>query len=239
MRILPRGNWQDESGPQVKPKLPAFLTSTQPASERPLNRLDLARWLVSPDHPLTSRVFVNRLWKQFFGMGLSKNLDDVGAQGEARRTAHCSTIWLLSFVQSGWDIKHMVRLIVTSRAYQQSSFASPEMLTRDPENRLIARQSRFRLPAELVRDNALAISGLLSSEVGGPSIKPYQPDGYWENLNFPVRTYKPDPAHCNIDAACMFGGNVPSCIPVCWPSMHRRAKSALLIVLSRTFRNKL
>lgn len=194
VRILPRGNWQDESGPQVQPKLPAFLVSTQPPSDRQLNRIDLARWLVSPQHPLTARVFVNRLWKQFFGIGLSKNLDDVGAQGEAPANGPLLDYLATEFVQSGWDIKHMVRLIVTSRAYQQSSLASPEMLTRDPENRLLARQSRFRLPAELVRDNALAIAGLLSTEVGGPSVKPYQPDGYWENLNFPQRTYKADAA---------------------------------------------
>lgn len=194
VRILPRGNWQDESGPQVKAKLPAFLVSTQPHNDRSLNRLDLARWLISPEHPLTARVFVNRLWKQFFGVGLSKNLDDVGAQGEAPANGPLLDYLATEFVQSGWDIKHLVRLIVTSRAYQQSSFASPEMLTRDPENRLIARQSRFRLPAELVRDNALSIAGLLSTEVGGPSVKPYQPEGYWENLNFPQRTYQADAA---------------------------------------------
>ncbi len=194
VRILPRGNWQDESGPQVQPKLPAFLTSAQSASNRPLNRLDLARWLVEPENPLTARVFVNRLWKQFFGVGLSKNLDDVGAQGEAPANGPLLDYLATEFVQSGWDIKHMVRLMVTSRTYQQSSFASPELLTRDPENRLLARQSRFRLPAELVRDNALAIAGLLSPEIGGPSVKPYQPEGYWENLNFPPRKYEADKA---------------------------------------------
>ena len=194
VRILPRGNWQDESGPTVQPKLPAFLVSTQATSDRPLNRLDLARWLVAPDQPLTARVFVNRLWKQFFGVGLSKNLDDVGAQGEAPANGPLLDYLATEFVQSGWDIKHMVRLITTSRAYQQSSFAAPEVLARDPENRLIARQSRFRLPAELVRDNALSIAGLLSPQIGGPSVKPYQPDGYWENLNFPQRTYQADPA---------------------------------------------
>ncbi len=118
----------------------------------------------------------------------------LGAQGEAPANGPLLDFLATEFVQSGWNIKHLVRLIVTSRAYQQSSFASPEMLTRDPENRLIARQSRFRLPAELVRDNALSIAGLLSTEVGGPSVKPYQPDGYWENLNFPQRTYQADPA---------------------------------------------
>ncbi len=194
VRILPRGNWQDESGPVVGPKLPGFLTSTQAQPDRPLNRLDLARWLVSADNPLTARVFVNRLWKQFFGVGLSKNLDDVGAQGEAPVNGPLLDYLATEFVQSGWNIKHMVRLMVTSRAYQQSSNATPELQTRDPENRLVARQSRYRLPAELVRDNALAISGLLAKDIGGPSVKPYQPEGYWENLNFPARTYQADPA---------------------------------------------
>lgn len=191
VRILPRGNWQDESGPIVTPALPEFLSADQPV-DRPLNRLDLARWCVSRDNPLTARVFVNRLWKQFFGIGLSKNLDDLGAQGEAPSHGPLLDYLAVEFVDSGWDIKHMVRLIVSSRAYQQSSDVTPEMLQRDPENRLVARQSRYRLPAELVRDNALAISGLLVKQIGGPSVKPYQPDGYWENLNFPPRQYVAD-----------------------------------------------
>lgn len=194
VRILPRGNWQDESGPTVTAQLPAFLTASLPPSNRPLSRLDLAKWLVSRENPLTARVFVNRLWKQFFGVGLSKNLDDVGAQGEAPVHGPLLDYLAVEFMDSGWDIKHMVRLIVSSRAYQQSSLATPELLQRDPENRLIARQSRYRLPAELVRDNALAIGGILAPEVGGPSVKPYQPEGYWENLNFPPRNYTPDPA---------------------------------------------
>jgi hypothetical protein len=189
VRILPRGNWLDSSGEIVKPALPAYLAKP---SDRPLNRLDLAQWLVSPDHPLTARVFMNRLWKQFFGMPLSKVPDDLGSQGEWPANPELLDWLACEFQSSGWDIKHMVRLIVRSETYKQSSVASKELLARDPENRELARQSRFRLDAELVRDNALAISGLLNPKIGGPSVKPYQPEGYWENLNFPPRKYDAD-----------------------------------------------
>lgn len=191
VRILARGDWMDETGEVVQPGLPHFLP--QPKSNgRRLTRLDLAEWLVSRDNPLTARVFVNRLWKQFFGTGLSKVLDDLGAQGEP--PVHPELLdWLANeFMDSGWDVKHMVRLIVTSRTYRQVSTAPKELQARDPENRLLARQSRWRLDAELVRDNALAVAGLLVPKIGGPSVKPYQPDGYWENLNFPVREYLAD-----------------------------------------------
>jgi hypothetical protein len=154
--------------------------------------LDLANWLVNPENPLTARVIVNRLWKQFFGIGLSKVLDDFGAQGEPPPNQELLDWLACEFMESGWDVKHMVRMIVTSDTYRQTSVASKELLTRDPYNRELARQSRWRLDAELIRDNALSVSGLLAdSRIGGPSVKPYQPDGYWENLNFPVRSYDP------------------------------------------------
>ncbi len=189
VRVLPRGNWLDESGEVVEPGVPAFLP--QPKIEgRKLTRLDLAQWIVSPENPLTARVFVNRLWKLFFGTGLSKVLDDVGAQGEPPVNPELLD-WLASeFVESGWDVKHVVRLIVTSAAYRQTSTPTKELRERDPFNREIACQSRFRLDAEFVRDNALAISGLLVQRVGGPSVNPYQPAGYWENLNFPAREWE-------------------------------------------------
>jgi hypothetical protein len=191
VRILPRGNWMDESGEVMKPALPQFLP--QPQTEgRELNRLDLAQWLVSRDNPLTARVFVNRLWKQFFGLGLSKVLDDLGAQGEPPLNPELLDWLACEFMDSGWDIKHLVRTIVTSQIYRQTSTASPELLAADPYNREHARQTSFRLDAELVRDNALTVSGLLAAKIGGPSVKPYQPDGYWENLNFPVRQYIAD-----------------------------------------------
>ena len=156
---------------------------------RRLNRLDLANWLVSRDNPLTARVVMNRLWKQFFGLGLSRVVDDLGAQGELPPNQPLLDWLACEFMDSGWDMKHMIRLIVNSDVYQQTSVSSKKLRARDPLNRELAVQSRWRLDAELVRDNALAVSGLLVEKIGGPSVKPYQPDGYWENLNFPVRSY--------------------------------------------------
>jgi hypothetical protein len=135
---------------------------------------------------------MNRLWKQFFGVGLSRVADDLGAQGETPPNAALLDWLACEFMDSGWDLKHMVRLIVTSATYRQSSVAAPELLASDPDNREHARQSRFRFEAELVRDQALAVAGLLSPRIGGPSVKPYQPDRYWENLNFPPREYVAD-----------------------------------------------
>ena len=188
VRVLPRGNWLDESGEAVEPGVPAFLPQPK-IEDRKLTRLDLAEWIVSPENPLTARVFVNRLWKMYFGTGLSKVLDDVGAQGEPPVNPELLDWLAAEFVESGWDVKHLVRLIVTSDAYQQTSTPTKELRERDPFNREIACQSRFRLDAEFVRDNALAISGLLVQRVGGPSVNPYQPAGYWENLNFPAREW--------------------------------------------------
>ncbi len=191
VRILPRGNWLDETGPVVEPAIPHFLGQLDVAGRR-ANRLDLARWIVSRDNPLTARVFVNRQWKLFFGQGISKVLDDLGSQGEW--PTHPDLIdWLAGdFMDSGWDIKHAVRLLVTSGTYRQTSLASPEAKDIDPYNRLYAHQSRFRLDAEMVRDNALAVSGLLVDKIGGPSVFPYQPPGYWFALNFPPREWKND-----------------------------------------------
>ena len=190
VRVLPRGNWLDESGEVVEPGVPAFLP--QPKVEgRRLTRLDLAQWIVSRENPLTARVFVNRVWKLFFGIGLSKVLDDVGAQGEPPVNPELLDWLAADFIESGWDVKHLVRLIVTSDTYRQSSTPSKQLRERDPFNREVACQNRFRLDAEFVRDNALAISGLLVQRTGGPSVNPYQPAGYWENLNFPTREWQP------------------------------------------------
>lgn len=190
VRILPRGNFLVDTGDIVQPALPGYLNVSETTGQQ-LSRLDLANWLVSKENPLTARVFVNRLWKQFFGVGLSKVLDDLGSQGEPPANAELLD-WLASeFMDAGWDVKRTVRLIVMSDTYKQASIPSKELRARDPYNREVAVQSRWRIDAELVRDNALAISGLLAPKIGGPSVKPYQPDGYWENLNFPVRTYEP------------------------------------------------
>jgi hypothetical protein len=157
--------------------------------------LTLAKWLVDPKHPLTARVAVNRYWQLYFGTGLVKTVEDFGSQGEA--PSHPELLdWLATeFIRTGWDVKAMQRLIVTSAAYRQSSKVSPELLEKDPENRLIARGPRSRLPAEMVRDNALFVSGLLKERVGGPSVSPYQPKGLWEEIAFgdvySAQTYSP------------------------------------------------
>jgi|694.fasta_scaffold52132_2 hypothetical protein len=191
VRILPRGNWMDETGEVMKPALPSYLP--RPAIEgRDPNRLDLAQWLVSRDNPLTARVVMNRLWKQFFGTGLSKVLDDLGAQGEPPANPELLDWLACEFMDSNWNMKHMVRTIVTSATYRQTSVATPQLTAADPLNRELARQSTFRVDAECVRDAALSVSGLLVRTIGGPSVKPYQPEGYWENLNFPTRTYPND-----------------------------------------------
>ncbi len=192
VRILPRGDWLNETGEVVEPGVPAFLPQPANADGHRLSRLDLARWIVARDNPLTARVFVNRLWKQFFGIGLSKVLDDVGAQGEPPVNPALLDWLACEFMESGWGVKHVVRLMVTSGTYRQSSQAPKALVERDPFNRELARQSRFRLDAEIVRDNALAIAGLLVRKIGGPSVKPYQPAGYWENLNFPTREWEAD-----------------------------------------------
>jgi hypothetical protein len=191
VRILPRGNWMDESGEVVHPALPHFLP--QPKIEgRELTRLDLAEWLVSRENPLTARTVMNRLWQQFFGIGLSRVLDDLGAQGEPPANPALLDWLACEFMDSGWDIKHMVRSIVTSQTYRQTSNVTPELTAADPSNREFARQGHFRLDAELIRDNALSISGLLSPRIGGPSAWPYQPARYWENLTLPSREYIAD-----------------------------------------------
>jgi hypothetical protein len=182
----------DDNGEIVDPGVPGFLRQIQPKDGKRVSRLDFAEWLVAPDNPLTARTFVNRLWRLYFGTGLSRTLEDLGSQGEWPTHPELLDWLAVEFRESGWNVKHMVELIVTSRTYKQSSEAKPEIVERDPLNRLLARQSRFRLDAELVRDNALAISGLLVRDIGGPSAKPYQPAGYYGALNFPKREYVPD-----------------------------------------------
>ena len=191
-RVLPRGNWQDESGEIVQPAVPHFLPQISNPNGRRLTRLDLANWLVSRDNPLTARTIMNRLWRQFFGTGISAVVDDLGAQGEW--PVHPELLdWLaVEFMESGWDFKHMVKLMAMSSTYRQSSNSRPEIRETDPGNRLLASQSPRRLEAEFVRDNALFIAGLLNPDIGGPSAHPYQPAGYYANLQFPDRDYRPD-----------------------------------------------
>jgi len=189
VRVLPRGNWMDESGEVVTPALPAVFAK-EPAQDQRLNRLDLARWIVASDNPLTARTTVNRLWKVLFGAGLSRRLDDLGAQGEWPSHPQLLDFLAAEFQAGGWNLKQLIRSIVLTRAYQRSSRAAAGMRELDPGNRWLARQGRFRLDAEFVRDNALEISGLLVKSVGGRSVRPYQPAGYWAYLNFPTREWQ-------------------------------------------------
>ena len=191
VRVLPRGNWLDESGEVVAPAVPQFLPQLAVAGRA--TRLDLARWLTSRDNPLTSRVLANRLWKLCFGQGLARSVEDLGAQGEWPTHPELLDWLALELTDHGWDVKRVLKTIVTSAAYRQSSRPSAQALEKDPANRLYARQSRYRLDAELVRDNALAVSGLLAPRLGGPSVFPYQPGGYWAYLNFPPREWDASP----------------------------------------------
>ena len=193
-RILPRGNWLDDSGPVVGPAVPQFLGSIHSAGDRP-NRLDLANWLTDAQRGvggLTARVFVNRMWYLLFGAGIARDLEDFGGQGQPPDHPELLDRLAVEFIDGGWNIKRLVKTIVLSRAYRQSSIGTVVSVEADPENRLFARQGRFRLPAEMVRDNALAISDLLVRELGGAAVKPYQPPGYYRHLNFPKREYHHD-----------------------------------------------
>ncbi|MEO2049285.1 MAG: PSD1 and planctomycete cytochrome C domain-containing protein [Pirellulales bacterium] len=194
IRILPRGNWLDESGPIVEPAVPEFLRQLDVVDRR-ATRLDLAQWLTNPDQGvggLTARVFVNRFWYLCLGTGIARQLDDFGGQGEPPANLALLDNLAMEFLESGWDVKAMLKLLVTSRTYRQSSFHRPGLVQRNPYNQFTARQARYRLPAEMVRDQILTVSGLLQTNFGGPSIRPYQPAGYYRNLNFPTRTYHAD-----------------------------------------------
>ena len=194
IRLLPRGNWLDDSGEEMSPSVPKFLGRFGQSgdSDRRPTRLDLANWMVHEDNPLTARTFVNRLWKLFYGRGLATPLDDLGAQGS--RPSHPELLDYLAteFIDHNWNVKGTVKLMVMSSTYRQTSIASHDLKQSDPYNMLYARQVRTRLDAEMVRDNALAISGLLVRKIGGESVKPYQPAGYWRHMNFPTRRWSHD-----------------------------------------------
>ncbi|MBX3440074.1 MAG: DUF1553 domain-containing protein, partial [Planctomycetaceae bacterium] len=178
--VLGRGAYDNPTVPVSADVPEALRQSPAPAGD---DRLALARWLVDPSHPLTARVAVNREWQRFFGTGLVKTAEDFGTQGE--RPSHPELLdWLATeFIRTGWDLKALHRQIVTSATYRQSSAASPDRMAADPENRRLARGPRFRMTAEMIRDLALAASGLLQDRLGGPSVKPYQPDGLWAEIS--------------------------------------------------------
>jgi hypothetical protein len=177
--VLVRGAY-DKPGERVSAATPARLNPFPRG--QPTNRLGLARWLVDPANPLTARVTVNRLWQSVFGAGLVRTAEDFGTRGEL--PSHPELLdWLaIEFIRSGWDIKHMMKLLVTSATYRQDSHTTPELRALDPDNRLLARGPRYRLSAEAIRDQALAVSGLLVEKLGGPSVKPYHPSGLYEQV---------------------------------------------------------
>jgi hypothetical protein len=190
--VLYRGEYDKRREP-VAAATPALLPP-MPA-DLPRNRLGLARWLLRPEQPLTARVTVNRFWQEVFGMGLVRTAEDFGVNGEMPSHGELLDWLAVEFRESGWDVKKLFRLLVTSAAYRQASVATPEKLEKDPPNRLLSRGPRFRMDAEMVRDYALAASGLMAPKIGGPSVKPYQPDGVWEAvamMESNTRYYKQD-----------------------------------------------
>ena len=186
--VLKRGAY-DNPGEKVSPGVPAILPPLHQEWEN--NRLGFARWLVDSSNPLTARVTVNRLWQQLYGIGLVKTVEDFGTQGERPMNQELLDWLAVEFMQKNWNLKGILKTIVMSATYRQSSMTTPSLEEKDPDNRLLARGPRVRLPAEVVRDQALSISGLLVEKIGGPSVKPYQPPGLWEEVSF-GDSYKPD-----------------------------------------------
>ncbi|WP_442485177.1 PSD1 and planctomycete cytochrome C domain-containing protein [Aeoliella sp. SH292] len=186
--VLERGEWT-QHGEQVSPGVPTAVLDWP--AERTKTRLDLAHWILDRDNPLTARVIANQLWQLCFGAGLVRTPEDFGLQGEIPLHPELLDWLAVELIESGWDIKHVLRLIVTSETYQQSSDFTPELLEVDPENKLLARGARFRLPSWMIRDVALASGDLLESQMGGPANYPYQPAGVWEALFKERFTYRP------------------------------------------------
>ncbi len=180
--VLFRGDY-DKRRDEVKPETPSFLPP-MPA-DLPRNRLGFAQWLLRPEQPLTARVTVNRFWQEIFGIGLVKTTEDFGVNGEVPPNQELLDWLAVDFRESGWDVKRLFRMMVTSAAYRQSVATTPDKLERDPQNRFLSRGPRFRMDGEMVRDYALAASGLLTAKIGGPSVKPYQPEGVWEAVAMP------------------------------------------------------
>jgi hypothetical protein len=187
-QVLLRGVW-DKKGDVVKHDVPAAIAPWPEGAPR--DRLGLAKWIVSRENPLTARVVVNHIWQMLFGHGLVRTPDDFGLQGQ--RPTHPELLdWLaVDFMQNGWDVKRLIKVLVTSKTYQQDSRAGQELIARDPQNRLLARGPRFRLPAWMIRDAALAASGLLNPALGGPPVRPHQPEGVWEEIFMGRFTYEP------------------------------------------------
>ena len=189
-RILNRGDWLDKKGEVVEPALPAFLPrDADLPKDRRGTRLDLAKWIMAESNPLTARAFVNRIWMLMFGEGISRDVEDLGGQGKPPTHPELLDQLAIYFRESGWDVKNLIKTIVMSEAYRQTSVATTELVKRDPTNLWFGRQGRWRIDAEFVRDTALSLGGLLVKKEGGKSVKPYQPAGYWQHLNFPKRKW--------------------------------------------------
>jgi hypothetical protein len=187
--VLVKGGYDNLADP-VGPGVPAVLNPLPAGMKN--DRLALAKWMFDPANPLTARVTVNRYWQQFFGYGIVKTVEDFGVQGERPVNPELLDWLAVEFRESGWDVKKIQRLMVTSAAYRQSSKVTAELAEKDPENRYLARGPRFRLPSVIIRDQALAASGLLVEQVGGPPVKPYQPPGIWEEATFGFIKYDQD-----------------------------------------------
>ena len=190
--ILARGEY-DKRKDKVEPNTPAAFPPMP--KEFPRNRLGLAQWLLLPENPLTTRVTVNRFWQELFGTGIVRTSGDLGVSGEMPSHPELLDWMAVEFRESGWDVKKFFKLLVTSATYRQAATVTPEKLARDEANRLLSRGPRFRMDAEMVRDYALSASGLLVPKIGGPSVRPYQPDGVWEAVAMPgsnTRDYKQD-----------------------------------------------
>jgi hypothetical protein len=190
--VLIRGQY-DKKGEKVEPGLPAALGKLP--DDAPKNRLGLAQWLTSRNNPLTARVTVNRTWQQYFGTGLVETAEDFGVQGQLPTHPGLFDWLAVDFIESGWDVKRLHKLIVMSATYRQSSQVTPELLARDPDNKLHTRGPRFRIDGEMVRDQALYLSGLLVEKLGGRAVRPYQPEGIWEAVAFKgsnTEYFKPD-----------------------------------------------
>ncbi|MBI3417528.1 MAG: DUF1549 domain-containing protein [Verrucomicrobia bacterium] len=237
-QILFRGQY-DKPKDKVGAATPAVLHPLSPKAAQ--NRLGLAQWLVSPENPLTARVTVNRFWQEIFGVGLVKSAEDFGTTSEPPVNQDLLDWLAVEFQSSGWNIKRLFELIVTSSAYRQSAETTPEKLEKDPQNRLLSRGSRFRMDAEMVRDCALAASGLLVEKIGGPSVKPYQPDGIWEAVAMPesnTRYYQRDSGEGLYRRSLTRFGNAPLRRRR-WTSSTRPAwKSALCAASAQTRRSR-
>jgi len=188
--VLMRGAY-DRPTDEVTPGVPDMFPPL--ADDAPPNRLGLARWLVDPKHPLTARVAVNRIWYQLLGRGIVETLEDFGTQGAWPTHPQLLDYLATDFVAHGWDVKRLQRMIVTSATYQQSSYLTAELAARDADNLLLARGARFRMTAEMIRDNALAVGGLLKHRLGGPSVRPYQPAGLWVEVSVADDSYSGGP----------------------------------------------